>query len=284
MIDVAVRLRRAILLDDLFLVKRIIRANPSALRNPDFEDKSNTSLHLASKVGSVQIVAYLLDAGHEDDGISKNTDWDTPLMMAATSNQVDVGKLLATRFPRCVPYSNRHGLDALMLASKHGAVNLLIPLLTSRPPCLTTSHDNDGNTALHHASAAGELKCLRTLLQHGANPCAQNAYSWTPLAYSQTVAAKLYFEELVTEIERRRAEGKRDERERALRSKGVGGVRIVTNDENGSGRDDEAGLEYPPSIDFSPVSERKRALTPTNGRFEWPVNASVARTRASSGE
>lgn len=54
-IDVSRRLRRAILLNDLSLVKRIIRNNPQKLRNPDFEDKSNTSLHLAARNGFTQI-------------------------------------------------------------------------------------------------------------------------------------------------------------------------------------------------------------------------------------
>jgi hypothetical protein len=54
-IDVSRRLRRAILLNDLPLVARIIRNNPHKLRNPDFEDKSNTSLHLAARNGFTQI-------------------------------------------------------------------------------------------------------------------------------------------------------------------------------------------------------------------------------------
>ncbi len=54
-IDVPRRLRRAILLNDLSLVQRIVRNNPNYLRNPDYEDKSNTSLHLAAKHGFTQI-------------------------------------------------------------------------------------------------------------------------------------------------------------------------------------------------------------------------------------
>jgi hypothetical protein len=50
-IDVSRRLRRAILLNDVALVKRIVQNNPHKLRNPDFADKSNTSLHLAAKHG-----------------------------------------------------------------------------------------------------------------------------------------------------------------------------------------------------------------------------------------
>ena len=100
-----------------------------------------------------------------------------------------------------------------MLSSCHGAVTLIPILLSSTPPASPAAYDNDGNTALHHASAAGELKALRLLLQAGAAPFAQNAFSWTPIAYSSTVAAEVYFKNLVAEFEKRRVEGLRDGRD-----------------------------------------------------------------------
>lgn len=54
-IDVPRRLRRAIVLNDLPLVQRIVRNNPDYLRNPDYQEKSNTNLHLAAKLGFTQI-------------------------------------------------------------------------------------------------------------------------------------------------------------------------------------------------------------------------------------
>ncbi|KAL1613638.1 Target of rapamycin complex 2 subunit avo2 [Neofusicoccum ribis] len=205
MINVEIRLRRAIRLNDLVLVRRIVRNNPLVLQNPDFQDKSNTSLHLAAREGFTDIAAFLIDAGHENDGISRNTDHDTPLMLAAACGQVDVGILLIARFPQCVPYTNVNGMDALMHASKNGTSGLLPHILSAPYPCSPLAHDNDGNTALHHASAAGELKCLRLLLQAGANPHALNAYAWSPMAYSRTQAAKLYFEDLIAELDRARS-------------------------------------------------------------------------------
>lgn len=56
---VPVRLRRAILQNDVLLVKRIVKNNPSYLRNPDFSDKSNTSLHLAAIKGHIDVVVCL---------------------------------------------------------------------------------------------------------------------------------------------------------------------------------------------------------------------------------
>jgi hypothetical protein len=113
-----------------------------------------------------------------------------------------------------------------MLASRHGALPLL-PLLLGHAahPASPLAHDADGNTALHHASAAGELKALRLLLQSGASPLAQNSYSWTPIACSATGAAEAYFKQLVAEVERRRVEARKEAREREMQR--VAGVRVV---------------------------------------------------------
>jgi hypothetical protein len=67
-IDVPRRLRRAILLNDLVLVKRIIRNNPKYLLNPDFEDKSNTNLHLAARHGFTQIAVRFYVVLHSNGG------------------------------------------------------------------------------------------------------------------------------------------------------------------------------------------------------------------------
>lgn len=54
-LDVSIRLRRAIFLNDLLLVKRIVRNHPAYIHNPDFTDRGNTSLHVAAKLGFVEI-------------------------------------------------------------------------------------------------------------------------------------------------------------------------------------------------------------------------------------
>ena len=238
--------------------------------------------------------AFLIDAGHEDDGISRNSDWDTPLMLAADAQRIEVGKLLIAHFPRCVPWTNKSGMDALMISSRSGALPLLPLLLTSTPPALPTAHDNDGNTALHHASAAGELKALRLLLQYGASPLAQNNYSWTPIAYSSTVAAEVYFKQLVAEFEKRRVEALKQEREReaATRQQRIGGVRLVTQDDAGGPiatgntvqyrpREDSLSNLSRPNVEWSPIE--RRAMTPTDGR-STPGNWNYGRGRASSGD
>lgn len=55
MMEVSVRVRRAIYLNDLVLLKRIIKNNPGILQNQDLEENGNTSLHLAAQLGLVKI-------------------------------------------------------------------------------------------------------------------------------------------------------------------------------------------------------------------------------------
>jgi uncharacterized protein len=175
-------------------------------------------------------------------------------------------------------------MDALMLAARSGSLGIIPHLLTAGdPPCSPNAHDADGNTALHHASAAGELMAIRILLQYGANPMAQNAYSWTPMAYSSTVAAELYFKNLVGEMEKMRVEVQMQARE--MERQRMAGVRLVTREdaEVGIGRamDDTGILPPPPKLDWSPV-ETRRAMTPTGGRPSgWGEGM---RARASSGD
>lgn len=182
-----------------------------------------------------------------------------------------------------------------MLSCKSGAGTLhLIPTLILHGPSVLTNSDISGNTALHHASAAGELKALRMLLQYGANPLASNAYSWTPVHYSATPAAEAYFKTLIIDFEKNKAEVKREMRERERQRNA--GVRLVTDQEGLGGgglvsqvgdrqraRDDAAIAGLPaPGMEWSPV-EKRRAMTPTEGRG-WTFTPDGMRPRAETGE
>lgn len=60
-------MRRAVAENDLVLFKRILKNNPSYLQNPDFADKSNTSLHLAAQHGCLETAVKLVNL------VAKNT-------------------------------------------------------------------------------------------------------------------------------------------------------------------------------------------------------------------
>lgn len=63
---------------------------------------------------------FLIEVGHEADGISRNGDFDTPLHVAVESSEA-VAKLLAKRFPRCIAFRNKKGADPVRLAAIHFA-------------------------------------------------------------------------------------------------------------------------------------------------------------------
>lgn len=64
--EVSTRLREAIQLDDVSLVKRVLSDAPEMLQNPNYEDKSNTSLHLAALYGHAEIAVSHLKATESD--------------------------------------------------------------------------------------------------------------------------------------------------------------------------------------------------------------------------
>lgn len=119
----------------------------------------------------------------------------------------------------------------------------LSPTTTSPPSPPLAATDASGNTALHYASAYGQLKSIRTLLEHGADAAAKNAWSWTPVSYSASVQAEVYFKGLVNAAERER-EREREGMVGAGASRGRGGsggpkgggggmVRMVNAEEGG---------------------------------------------------
>jgi len=110
------------------------------------------------------------------------------------------------------------GRDAIMEAARGGHDTCLQILLHASlynspetvsggedvVPSILENADVEGNTALHFASSNGHLLVLRTLLAAGADSEKRNAWSWTPVAYSATVQAEVYFKGLVAEVEKRK--------------------------------------------------------------------------------
>jgi ankyrin repeat protein len=191
------------------LVRRILTSHPQLLHNPDFTRTglSNTSLHLACSLGFVAIARVLVSLHHERDGISLNEEHQTPLMLATSAGHTDIVHLLCTECPSSINKRDIRGRDAIMEASRGGhdtCLQILLTFAPDGPQKLLENADVDGNTALHFASSNGHLLVLRTLLAAGADSEKRNAWSWTPVAYSATVQAEVYFKGLVAEVERRK--------------------------------------------------------------------------------
>jgi hypothetical protein len=183
-------------------------------------------------------------------GTSYNTDGQTPLHLAASFSHNAVVERLCEYFPHLINRPAKDGSTALHLASRaHPTPSALSSTFASRISTKAAedtstietllardadvhAQDNKGNTCLHYASAWGNLKAVRVLIQSGADPLAKNKDGWTPEYYSVTVQAEVYYRNLVAEWERRRAE---DEiRMKESRARSAAGVRLVEADDNDS--------------------------------------------------
>lgn len=228
---------------------------------------------------------YLVEAGHEDEGISRNSDRETPLMAAVRHKDgEDMVRLLAARFPRCISWENKEGLDAFQLAAKLGADKILSILLSLSPSKaeLLSHTSSDGNTALHYASAYGNMKAISLLATAGSDPYFKNVGGYTALDYSSTVQAEVYFRGLVVEMEKKKAA----DSEKAGRRRGgsgpgsgvivgPGGVRLV--DENA----DMMARARSPSLSKGVMASQPSSgrATPSGWREGWPK---ALRSRAGS--
>ncbi|CAD6451572.1 e0a53f66-12be-4bda-8da2-b858c5642d6d [Sclerotinia trifoliorum] len=213
MIDTTIRLRRAIHTPDASLVKRILKSHPNLLHNPDLSPHglSNTSLHLACSLGHLDVASLLLSLGHESLSISLNEEHQTALMLAASAGHTDIVNLLCMQGPAISGILRRdmRGRDAIMYASRGGHDTCLQILLTfaavyKDPKEVLANSDVDGNTALHFASSNGHMLVLRTLLAAGADAERRNVWMWTPISYSSTIQAEVYFKKLVSEVGKRK--------------------------------------------------------------------------------
>lgn len=198
---------------------------------------------------------------YDNQGISVNTDGQTPLHLAAAQSHAAVVELLCREFPQTVTRRDRKGQTPLHLASSSQItpklrINGLPTVAVTRPSSRQSVEDNgtiatllahgadmnakddQGNTCLHNATAWGNLKAVRALIQAGADPMSKNKAGWTPVSYSITVQAEVYYRNLVAEWEKRKAEDEMRASER--RGKGGGSVRLVPQ-ETDSEEDDETG-------------------------------------------
>jgi len=272
MTQVDLSIRQAIQLNDVALVRRLLKRHPQYLHNPDFADKSNTSLHLAAQHGLTEIVELLISLGHDSTrevtdwiysnrgdnlGISVNTDGKTPLHLAAAYSQSAVVELLCKHFPQTMNRPDYTGQTPLHLAScsqgtpvlpayvdqnsrpttRSGEDNSTIDILIARG-AEVNARDNQGNTCLHNATAWGNLKAVRALIQAGADPLRKNKAGWTPEYYSITVQAEVYYRNLVAEWEKRKAE--EGTRASDRRVKGGGAVRLVPQEAESDEGESEA--------------------------------------------
>ncbi|KAI8979032.1 ankyrin repeat-containing domain protein [Pilobolus umbonatus] len=185
----AVRLRKAAKEGNIAAVKRLLK-KVANMQNPDPETGSTTLLY-AARYNNIELVELLLEYGHEDDAISVSNEGITVLMIAAMYNYEEIFFLYVSRYPECIHAISKNGWTALLYAAQNGNANLVSYLLSISADF---DHiDNDGNSALHHASAWGHTTVMDLLVSEGCNVDLQNnarltAYDY---AFSQSIQEHL---------------------------------------------------------------------------------------------
>ncbi|EGD82335.1 hypothetical protein PTSG_02998 [Salpingoeca rosetta] len=109
---------------------------------------------------SVATIEALLDAGC--DASALDSSGQTPLHIAAASHQVEVVKLLASRYPSLVSVKDSSGWTALQLAGANTSWPSVLELAKKGGDI--NAMDGDGTTLLHRASIAGDRGVVSFLL------------------------------------------------------------------------------------------------------------------------
>lgn len=151
-------------------------------------EESHTALHLAAKLGRVDMIWELLNQpkteANEMDQLGK-----TALHLAVENQMVDVVRVLTTNprvdvNVRTVPDFDLPGFPAMLLATIKGNT-AIVQLLLDHPSIEATVTDTfKGQSALHFAVELGHLKVCKLLLaspKFAYHINAKNARGWSAL-------------------------------------------------------------------------------------------------------
>ncbi|VDB98729.1 unnamed protein product [Peniophora sp. CBMAI 1063] len=200
--DATARLRRAVKENNLFLVKRLIKRTD--LRNPDPGPTRYTSLAWAAVSGHEETFEFLLNAGHDDQELSKDSENNTILILLAEIKPPPIGannggndilgaalrmaRLYFERYPYILDWSNSEGRTALHVAAMTGKDDMVRMLCDYGADVDLT--DNEGNTPLHYASAWNNIPIVQLLIERGCQYNAQNNEGFTPSDYAYSFSTR----------------------------------------------------------------------------------------------
>lgn len=201
--DTSARLRKAVRENNLFLVKRLIQRID--MRNPDSGPRRYTSLAWAVVEGNEDMFEFLLNAGHDDDELSRDSENSTILILLAdikppstglyASSDPDVigsalrmSRMYYDRYPFILDWSDSSGRTALHVAALKGNEEL-VRMLCDLGADFDLS-DNQGNTPLHHASAWGHIPIVQLLIERGCQFTAKNNHGYSPSDYAYSYSVR----------------------------------------------------------------------------------------------
>ena len=215
----------------------LIGKNIDTIDNVNLTTESGkTALMVAAKVGDCALVTKLLERGANANGSNQNGG--TPIMFAAISGNVVCMEALLEKGAQ-VNAQGSNGWGAIMVAAAkghYGATELLLKagadvnikdvylwtplhratfenrlevsdLLLQQPDIDIDSLDDQGATALHHASSQGHVALAIKLIEHGARTGLQDRRGRTALNY----AVEKGHDQVVLILRENRSEGEPDQ-------------------------------------------------------------------------
>jgi ankyrin repeat protein len=144
-----------------------------------------TCLHLACKIGAVQLVPLFLSLIH-----IRTPDGMSPLYVASSHGHLDIVKLLMTSGSDVIGPENVG--QSICIAIKHGHLTVASYLIT------TFDYSDDGNNILIEASERGYLGIVRVVVEAGASKTDVALYNAVHHGYHKMVTYLLKHQNVET--------------------------------------------------------------------------------------
>jgi ankyrin repeat protein len=127
------------------------------------DDNLDTALHVAARVGRLEIVRLLVD--HWPMGVrAENLTFATPLHMAAASGNAELVEFLLGKWPEGAKPRNQRSNTPLHLAAREGRAEVVKILLKDHPDGAKATNRRS-NTPLHFAAEEGRNEVVKLLLE-----------------------------------------------------------------------------------------------------------------------
>ena len=132
---------------------------------PDIQDTAGeTAMHHAARLGDLQLVELLLNAGADPNG-GESATGETPLMAAIISGHDRICSALI-RSGANIEQRDREGKTALLVGMQRAPRIRMIDILIEAG-AQTDAQDNDGRNAVHQAALAANGRMLRKAVSLG---------------------------------------------------------------------------------------------------------------------
>lgn len=146
-----------------------------------------TSLALAVQANRLDVAEWLMDEGHEEGEISRDSMGDTPLHVASSVGAYDIAELYLAAYPFVLEWVNAKGATPLHSAAMKGQTECAQLLIESGADI--DAPDLLGNTPLHYASAWGKTSVVKLLIELDCQVGAKNNDGFTAADYSYSFAS-----------------------------------------------------------------------------------------------